>query len=195
MNALIVYCHPDNQSFCHQLKDSVASGLREGGHQVDVVDLYADGFNPVMTHDEHVAYMANEPVADSHVSKYVSLLLDAQVLVFVYPTWWGTVPAMLKGWIEKVLVPGVAFTLDERNSVQPALVAVKKVVGVSTYGSPRWYVRLVTDAGRRTILRSVRSATGFRARAKWLALYGIDGSSNSTRAEFLSTVHRRFSRV
>lgn len=195
MNALVVYCHPDRGSYCHQMKNAVVAGLAQGGHHVDVIDLYADDFDPVMTADEHVAYMANVPKADAHSLNYMSLLKSADTLVFVYPTWWGTLPAMLKGWLEKVLVPGIAFKLDERNTVRPALGAVKRIVGVSTYGSPRWYVRLVTDGGRRSFHRSLRAATGFRARVNWFGFYGIDGSTDVARSNFLASLETKFARL
>jgi hypothetical protein len=71
-----------------------------------------------------------------------------RALVFVYPTWWSGLPAILKGWLERVLVPGVGFVLDERtNKVRPGLGQVRHLVGISTYGSPRSYVRSSTTTG------------------------------------------------
>ena len=120
----------------------------------------------------------------------------ADCLVFVYPTWWSGLPAMLKGWLERVMVPGVAFVFDESNGkVRPGLRTVRRLVGISTYGSPRWTVRLINDNGRRTINRALRMACGFRTRTKWLGLYGIDTASEPVRHQFLDRIETTMARL
>lgn len=176
------------------MRDVVVRGFTAGGHSVRSVDLYADTFDPVMRSDEHRKYMDFERNKDSQIVSYISMVQESDILVFVYPTWWGTLPAMLKGWLERVLVPGVGFTLNSRNKVRPGLCHVKRIVGVTTYGSPRSYVRLMADGGRRTLHRSLRAATGLRTRANWFALYGIDGASHEKRREFLTTLERKVAR-
>ena len=177
------------------MHDVVVDGLATGGHSVRSVDLYADGFNPVIGPDEHRSYMVFDREKDPDVANYISMVQESDVLVFVYPTWWGTLPAMLKGWFERVLVPGVGFTINNHNKIRPGLLHVKRIVGVTTYGSSRWYVRLITDGGRRTLHRSLRAATGLRTRPKWFAFYGIDGASNSGRLKFLSALERDAARL
>jgi NAD(P)H dehydrogenase (quinone) len=114
----------------------------------------------------------------------------------VYPTWWSTLPAILKGWIERVMVPGVAFVFDERTGkVRPGLRHVRRLIGISSYGSPRWTVKLINDNGRRTITRTLRMSCGLRARTMWLALYGIDTSSDDRRRAFLDSVEAKMARL
>ena len=111
--------------------------------------------------------------------------------MFVYPTWWSTLPAILKGWLERVMVPGVSFRFDERTGkVKPALGNVRMIVGISTYGSPRSYVRLINDNGRRILTRALRVSCGIRTRTRWLGLYGIDTSTEVQRAEFAAHVEQ-----
>jgi len=96
---------------------------------------------------------------------------------------------MLKGWIERTMVMGVAFEMNPTTRrVQPLLTGVRTIVGISTYGSPRRYVRIVHDNGRRTLTRGLRGCTGLRTRTRWLALYELDTSSQAQRQTFLTTV-------
>ena len=112
--------------------------------------------------------------------------------MFVYPTWWSGLPAILKGWLERVMVPGVGFRLDERtNKVRPGLGQMRHLIGISTYGSPRSYVRFVNDNGRRIITRALRMSCGFRVRISWLGLYAIDTSTVTDRDEFAARVERQ----
>ncbi len=95
---------------------------------------------------------------------------------------------MLKGWIEKVMVPGVGFTFNERGKVRPGLPQVRRIVGISTYGSPRLYVAAMNDNGRRIITRAFRVSCGIRARTTWLGFYAMDTRSDADRAAFLARV-------
>jgi NAD(P)H dehydrogenase (quinone) len=187
----VVIAHPDAQSFCHALAARAVCGLRAGGHDVELVDLYADGFRPAMSGEERLAYHGDEPVCDPLVGRYAAIVERADALVFVYPTWWSGLPASLKGWLERVMLPGVAFRFDERTEkVRPALGHVRRIVGISTYGSPRWYVRAVNDNGRRTLTRALRVCCGIRTRSTWLGLYAMDTATDDARAEFGARVER-----
>ena len=191
MRTLVVIAHPSTDSFCHALTDRAVAGLRAAGHDVTVLDLYAEGFRVAMSADERTAYHGDEPILDPVVGLHADAVLAAEALVFVYPTWWSGLPAILKGWLERVLVPGVGFRFDEKGKVRPGLGQVRHLVGISTYGSPRWYVRLVNDNGRRTITRALRLSCGFRVRSHWHGLYAIDTSTAAERAEFAARVESR----
>ena len=157
MQALVVIAHPCGDSFTHAAARAAGHGLEHGGHQVDMIDLYADEFEAAMSLEERRAYETDEPILDQQVADHAERVQRAEILVFVYPTWWSGVPAILKGWLERVMVPGVGFTFDERSGkIRPGLRHVRRIVGVSTYGSPRPYVTLVNDNGRRMLTRSLR---------------------------------------
>ena len=98
------------------------------------LDLYALGFAPAMSLEERRAYHGEQPLLDPMTVAHAELVQRADVLVFVYPTWWSGPPAVLKGWLERVLVPGVAFRFDAAGKVKPALTNVRRIVGISTYG-------------------------------------------------------------
>ena len=192
MRALVVFAHPETRSFNGRVRDTAIAALEATGHHVDSIDLYADGFDPRMTTEERLAYETPQPIIDPRIAGYVARVRSAEVLVFIYPTWWWGLPAILKGWLERVLVPGVGFVLDPAtNKVRPGLDHVRRVVGISTYGSTRTAMRIFSDAGRRTILRSVRLLAPLRTcRSTWLGLYDMDHATEADRVAFLARVER-----
>ena len=191
MLVAVVVAHPSADSYCRYLASRAIGGLVAGGHEVELLDLYADGFCVAMSAEERKAYHGDSPICDPLVARYAEIVQRAGALVFVYPTWWSTLPAILKGWLERVMVPGVAFCFDERTGkVEPALGNVRVIIGISTYGSPRSYVRLMNDNGRRILTRALRVSCGVRTRTRWLGLYAIDSSTEHQRAEFAASVER-----
>ena len=195
MRTLVIVAHPSTDSFCHALAGRAVAGLRSAGHEVTVLDLYAEGFRTAMSAAERAAYHDEEPILDPMVRRHADEVSVAEALVFVYPTWWSGLPAILKGWLERVLVPGVGFRFDEQGKVRPGLGRVRHLVGVSTYGSPRSYVRLINDNGRRTLTRALRMSCGLRVRAHWHGLYAIDTSTEAERAEFAARVESRMAKL
>lgn len=191
MHVVVALAHPNSDSFCHALAERACDGLRAAGHEVHLLDLYALGFRAAMSAEDHAAYHSDHPAIDPMVAEHGALVREAQALVFVYPTWWSSTPAMLKGWLERVMVPGVAFVFNSKGKVRPGLTNVRRVVGISTYGSPRAYVRFVNDNGRRMITRALRLNTGLRTRRSWLGLYAIDTATAAQREAFLGKVEQR----
>jgi NAD(P)H dehydrogenase (quinone) len=196
MRVLVVHAHPSPTSFSRALCAAAETALQEAGHAVTVVHLDEEGFRPAMSAAERTAYHSETPILDPHVERHAHLVRHAEALVFVYPTWWAGPPAVLKGWLERVLVPGVAFHLDPTtNKVRADLRHVRHLVGISTYGSSRLYVRVLSDPGRRTIMRALRMLCRRRCRRTWLALYGMDTSTPEQRDAFLSIVTARLGRL
>lgn len=191
MRAVVVVAHPNPHSFGQAIAATARTALAERGHDVTVLDLYAEGFRTAMTLAERHAYHGDHPIIDPMVARHAAIVQQAEVLVFVYPTWWSTVPAILKGWLERVMVPGVSFVFDERRRVRPGLTNIRRLVGISTYGAPWPLVKAINDNGRRTLLRALRLNTGLRTRRSWLALYKTDRSTPAQRAAFLRRVDRK----
>lgn len=190
MRVLVIHSHPIVDSFSRALRDAASEGAQAAGHDVRVLDLGAMNFDPVMSADELRGYKAITSATSDDLTMHIDAVKWADVLVFVYPTWWSTLPAQLKGWLERVMRPGVAFVFDENNKVRPGLRQVRKIVGITTYGSKWPYVKLMKDSGRRTLLRALKLNTSWRTRSKWLAFYGIDGASEARRAQFLGQVRK-----
>lgn len=188
LRVLMVIAHPCPDSFTHAVAAAARRGLESAGHQVDALDLHGIGFRAAMSLEERRAYDSANPLLDPIAHDHADLVRSTDAIVFVYPTWWSGLPAILKGWLERVLVPGTAFRFDDRGRVRPALGHLRHIVGFSTYGSPRWYVRLVNDNGRRTLTRALRLTCGPRTSTTWRALYGVDTSTAVQRERFLAEV-------
>jgi len=196
MKALVVHAYPDPDSFSHALLERVVTGLESVGHAVAVLDLYAVDYSAAMSCSEHLAYSSSVPILDPVVAHHAEQLRSCDILVFVYPTWWSSYPAILKGWIERTLVPGVAFDIDdESGKLKPLLSRIERLVGVTTHGSPRWYVKLINDNGRRTTTRTLRACTGLRVKTTWLAMYELDARSHTRRQRFLERVQLTMGKV
>jgi putative NADPH-quinone reductase len=194
--ALVILAHPCADSYGTALAHAAVDGLRAGGAHVDLLDLYALNFAAVMSPEERRAYMTEAPILDPMVAEHARLLKAAHTLVVVYPTWWSGPPAILKGWMERVMVSGVSFHIDPTDHrIRRGLTNMRRVIGISTYGSPRTYVRAINDNGRRIFTRSMRLAAGFRLRTTWLGLYAIDTATESERVAFLTKVRRELERA
>lgn len=193
MRAVVVHCHPVEGSFSSAIRDAAVRGLTSAGHDVTVLDLAAEGFRCVMTRGEWDSYMSGDATIPDDVAHHVRAVRDAGILVFTYPTWWSGLPAQLKGWLERVMLPGVAFTL-ESGRVRPTLDHVRRIVVASTYGSPWLYVKAINDNGRRTLTRALRASTGWRARCRHVGLYAMDTATDDDRREFLVRVERAVAR-
>lgn len=189
--ALVVLAHPRPGSLNHAVADRAASALSDVGLQVDLHDLYAEGFDPVLTAEETwtAGVSAAELLArttDPLVRRHRELVADADVLVAVHPNWWGKPPAVMAGWLDRVLVPGVAYTLDDAGGVPRSLLRLRRLLVVNTsdtpadreaeqYGDPLdaiWRRCLAPYLGGpvvdRLVLRVVANADADQ-RAAWLA--------------------------
>jgi len=173
MRVLLIYSHPVETSFCAALHAQVAQSLRGAGHEVDDCDLYAEDFNPVLSRAERLGYH-EIPANRLPVEGYVRRLEWAEALVFCFPTWCFGPPAMLKGWFDRVLVPGVAFDLSDPQNVRPALTHIRRISAVVTYGRPRWTAFMMGDPPRKVITRYLRVLTGGRARIDYHAQYHMN---------------------
>ncbi|TWI82348.1 flavodoxin-like protein [Roseibium hamelinense] len=110
MNVLVVYCHPCPESFNATIRDIVLETLRSSGHSVRLLDLYEMGFDPVMNAKERRSYHDSDKNTEP-VRLHVEAIKWCDGLVFVYPTWWFGLPAMLKGWLDRVWVPHATFEM------------------------------------------------------------------------------------
>jgi putative NADPH-quinone reductase len=195
MNALFVYCHPVEGSFCSAMRDAAVTGLRSAGHEVNVIDLAAEQFNPVMSTSEWNTYRQGNGDIPAGLERDVSLVESAEIIVFVYPTWWGGLPAQLKGWLERVMLPGTAFVFNENNKVRPGLTNIRRIHIASTFGSPWLYVRFVNDNGRRILARAFRLNTSIRTKVSTSSLYAMDTATDESRKSFLLSLEKKMQKI
>ncbi len=134
MNYLVISAHPYKGSFNAAAVKAIADTLEQMGRTVRVIDLVEDGFNPVMQ-AEDLRLWGQGKAADPMVAPYQRAIEDADVLVFPFPVWWGTMPAILKGFCDKVLLPGWAYTAGADGSLS-GLLKGKKAVVITTMQTP-----------------------------------------------------------
>ncbi len=136
MKVLIVFTHPNSNSFNHALLDKISAGLKQSGHVVKVKNLYQENFNPVLS-SEDLSQLHNSSIP-SRIAAEQEQLLWAEGLIFIYPLWWFTPPAMLKGWFDVVLSNGVAFEYSDKGAT--GLLKHKKAMVMITAGAAKdWF--------------------------------------------------------
>lgn len=141
MQLLLVLAHPRPKSFNHALASAVLETAQSLGHTVVLQDLYVDGFNPVLQADESftagtAAEAIQQAATDPLVLRYRNQLRSAHALVVVHPNWWGKPPAMMSGWIDRVLIPGVAYQLPEAAGLPKPLLNLEWAAIFNTGDTP-----------------------------------------------------------
>lgn len=196
MRLLFIHAHPVPESFNTALCKAAVETARAKGHEVRLIDLYAEGFNPVMSAEERRAYHDDGPPPPD-VAPHIAALQWAEGLIFVYPTWWYAQPAMLKGWMDRVWRPGVTFSVPTPSEpMRPALTQVRLIGVITTLGSPWWFWTFLIGApGRRMILRGLRFCTARRTKTFWLGLHEMDTQDTPARARYLDRVRARIERI
>ncbi|MEO1537135.1 MAG: NAD(P)H-dependent oxidoreductase [Pseudomonadota bacterium] len=195
MKALVVYCHPREGSFTSAVRDLVLSKLEANSAEVRVADLYAGGFSPVLTAAELETYedatKNTMPVAND-----VENLKWCDTLIFVYPTWWYGLPAILKGWLDRVLVPEVAFLMPtpERKTIARGLSHITHLGVFTTCGASRWLTFLVGAPGKRTLFRGVGFLCAKPLKKAFAAHYLMDSSTPESRKAHLDRVAKTMDR-
>jgi creatinine amidohydrolase len=118
-------------------------------------------------------------------------------LILVYPTWWYSQPAILKGWIDRVWRPGIAFTLHEEGQrLRPALANIRLIGVITSFGSPWWFWTFLIGApGRKIVLRGLRFCTNRRTKTFWLGLYAIDEQTDVSRRRYIDKVRARIAQI
>ncbi|WP_422021596.1 NAD(P)H-dependent oxidoreductase [Roseibium sp.] len=191
MRVLVVFCHPCEESFNAALCTAVVKTLEAGGHDIRLTDLYSKGFDPVMSAQERRGYhtpQANTiPVADD-----LADIKWCEAIVFVYPTWWFGLPAMLKGWLERVWVPHETFIMPtDTKGLQPNMQNISHIAIVTTCGASWWVSKLVGEPGRKTIMRGIKLLAKPGCKTRYLALYKMDSSTLEGRTNYIETVKEK----
>lgn len=142
--------------------------LEAGRHDVDLLAVH--GYNAVMSAAERAAYHSEQPVISDDVRDSADRLRAAHALLFCYPTIAFTVPASLKGWLERVMVPGVAFVFDESHRVRPGMENIRRIGAVTTSPHSRVARIRARDAGKRTTARTLRLSAHKRCRTTFVSV-------------------------
>jgi putative NADPH-quinone reductase len=190
MRVLVLYAHPVETSFNAALHSAVVETLKGAGHAVDDCDLYAEGFDPRLSREERIGYHEVGPNIEP-VRGYVERVQAAEALVLSFPVWNFGYPAILKGFFDRVFLPGVSFDLTPEGAVRPKLTQIRKVAAVCTYGGTRLRAMLAGDPPRKAVKRVLRAQSGrMTTPVKYLAYYGMNTATEATCGAFLMRVRR-----
>ncbi|RXF68938.1 NAD(P)H-dependent oxidoreductase [Arcticibacter tournemirensis] len=194
MRVVIVFNHPYEGSYNNAILSSVTKGLRKASHQVDLIHLDNDGFNPAMSAADLKAFVEHKPI-DPQVIDYNKRLEEADHLIFVFPIWWDLMPARTKGFIDRVLCPGVVYDHHPRGfGLVPLLKSLKSVTIITTMNKPRiMYSLLVGNLIRRAMLRSVFKTMGYK-NLNWINFSSVKSVSREKRENWLINLENRFSK-
>ena len=192
MSTLVVTAHPNPDSFSAHLASRVVTGLTRVGEDHEIIDLYADGFDPVMSEREWKLHRSDAEDKD-WLGRHAKALADAHAIVWVYPTWWSGPPAMMKGWVDRIWTNGVAYTHTDAGLEPGPLHHVRRMDVVTTHGASKLVNVLEGEAGKRMIRRGLRALCHPACRTRWIALYGVDRAARSRLEAFADRVERIYS--
>jgi putative NADPH-quinone reductase len=193
MRVLYVYCHPLPESFHAALRKMALDGLAAAGHEIDLADLYADGFDPLMSPQMRRDYHDTARNREG-IENYAARLQAAEALVLQFPVWSFGPPAMLKGWMDRLLSPGIAFDLSDPHKARPLLHNLRRIAGITSYGRPWWNALAVGDPPRRLVTRYLPRFSPHRARADYHALYHMNVATQEQRVAFMDKVQKAMAR-
>ena len=195
MRTLVVYVHTVEGSYTSSVRDAIIQHLPSQHHEVRVRDLYAENFDPFLSATERALHNT-PPTTRPELARDIEDLRWCEAIVFVYPTWWSGLPAMLKGWIDRTWMNEVAWALPlGANTIRPRLTNIRRLVAVTTHGSSKIVNALQGEPGKRTISRSIRLMCNRWCSARWIALYGLDKSKLEDRQKHLATIGQRVARA
>lgn len=197
MKVAIVFNHPYEGSFCNAILQTVQKALSVAGHETDVLHLDKDGFNPVMTAADLQGFVKGTPV-DPKVIGYRERLAQADHLVLIFPIWWELMPALTKGFIDKVIYPGVAYDYDTSGR-WPRMIkrwhSLQSITLITTMNSAGWVYRLIFgNAIKKALFTGTFWKMGYRNR-KWINFSMVKFVSEEKRKTWLTKLHNRFSKL
>jgi len=182
-NILIINGHPDKESFCFALAESYKMGAFKANTNVKLIHLIDLKFNPILT----FGYRKISELEPDLVQIQQDILW-ANHLVFVYPNWWATFPALLKGFLDRVFVPGFAFKYRENSPFWDKLLKGKTARLIVTMDTPKWYYWLINrNAGHNAMKIGVLEFCGVKP-VKMTVFSGIKSSDQTKRKKWLDEV-------
>lgn len=196
MNILIVFNHPYEGSYCNSLLNAVQNGLKLASHSIDLIHLDKEEFNPVMSAEDLKAFRDRKPV-DAQVISYQERLQNADHLIFIFPIWWELMPALMKGFIDKVIFPGLAYDYANNSNtrMKPLLKKIKGVTVITTMNTPGFIYRwLFGNAIQRALIRGTFWKLGYKNR-KWISYNRVKMVNQSKREAWLHKLEKQFSKL
>lgn len=194
MRTVIVFNHPYEESYCNAILESVTKGLEKSTHEVDVINLDKDQFDPRMTSADLKAFVEHTAV-DPQVIDYQERIRTADHLIFIFPIWWDIMPATTKGFIDRVLSPGLAYEHHPRGfGLVPLLKNLKSITIITTMNKPAiMYSLLIGNLIRKVMVKSVFKTMGYK-NVNWISFTSVKRVSQEKRVKWLNELENKFSK-
>jgi len=194
MKVIIVFNHPYEGSYCNAILKAVTAGLQKGGHEVSLIHLDKDHFDPVMRAADLMGFKEGKP-CDPRVLNYCERINDAEHLILIFPIWWELMPAIMKGFIDKVIFPGSAYDYDNSGRFPKMIKRWKNLNGITlitTMNTPSIaYRMLFGNAIKKAVFNGTFGKLGFKNR-KWISFNMVKFVSARKRERWLNKLERRF---
>ncbi|WP_125588461.1 NAD(P)H-dependent oxidoreductase [Companilactobacillus jidongensis] len=191
MKTIIIFDHPytatasenipHHRSFLAALLKSTITQLKEQNNEVDLIDLHADNFDPVMSADDLTNWRRGKSM-NAQVSDYQARLLSADRIIFMFPIWWEVMPAMTKGFIDKVYAKSILYQAD---SMKTKLTKQPKIEVITTMSTPKFVYKFLIGS---PLTRMLFRGTFIKTRLwnfKWKNFSGIEKKSLAKREKIL----------
>jgi len=194
VRALLVTAHPAEDSLTAAMAARAEAGLRRAGHAPEVFDLERLGFDPAMPEAQWRAY--HDPAANAAgLEPHAAALRTAEILVLCHPVWWAGPPARLKGWLDRTMLPGLAFVERPDGPPRPGLTGLRHFVVCAAYGAPFWLTRFGLGDPARRAMAGLRRFCAPQARFHHLALYGAELAPAARRERHLARIESALGRL
>ena len=178
----IIFSHPWQGSFNRSILDAIEEKLCEEKRAYQVIDLVEDGFNSTMTATDLAQYNRGK-TTDPLVAKYGDLLLGTDELIIIFPIWWGMMPAIFKGFIDKVLLKGLAYRYSDDGAMLPALNIRRTLLITTSQGPTPLYRHFIED----TLIMFVLNSVGITG-VEWMNCDRTAHGPRENREDFLKKV-------
>ena len=179
----IIYAHPYEQSFNHAIVQRVRELLESKGEAYKLIDLYADGFNPAYTKEE-LALFNQGKALDPLVLHYQEILKKTDRLIFIFPIWWADMPAIVKGFEDKVFLKTLAYN-PTPTGIKGCLTQIREAVVITTSTAPTWYLKFFCgNVIGKTMIGHTLKGIGVGS-GRWINFGGMDKSTAQARQSFL----------
>ena len=191
MRCLVVKAHPLSESLCSSMTRRVVEMLQAEGHEVTLEDLYAEKFDAAMTGEERASYYEGQ-YSTQAVSEQVENLLSTEAIVLVFPTWWFSYPAILKGWFDRVWAPGVAYDHSPGyGPIKPRLRNLREMLVITSLGAPWWVDRLIMkEPVKRVLKKAIVGPCAPKCRFQMVSMYKSESLTSAQVEEFWLRVKR-----
>ncbi|TCD53903.1 flavodoxin family protein [Alloscardovia theropitheci] len=186
MKITVIYTYPNDSGYNHAVLEAVQRGFANNTHNHDVtlLDLYKENFDPVLRFDEN--HRRRDLAQDPETARYRQLITDSDLLVFIFPIWWAGMPALLKGFIDRIFVSGFAYKY--KGLLPQGLLKGKKAWLITTHDTPKLFVNLFQQDYEKVLQRQVLKQMSGITTIKHHQLSFMRKSSLEKRAKFLKKI-------